>query len=123
MYKYKYTCFTAFTVKRYSCKIDFSRTADEVSCQVRGLSPFPLSFTKLPDGRMIKFISAKKASGSTEAKPGTIVSLDNGFEVACGGGTKLHVTAVLPEGKGRMKAEDFVHGRRIALGDMLKWEM
>ena len=51
------------------------------------------------------------------------VSLNNGFEVACGGGTKLHVTAVLPEGKGRMKAEDFVHGRRIALGDMLKWEM
>ena len=46
-----------------------------------------------------------------------------GLEVACGGGTKLHVTAVLPEGKGRMKAEDFVHCRRIALGDMLKWEM
>ena len=113
----------AAKIVKADCKIDFSRTADEISCQVRGLSPFPLSFTKLPDGRMIKFISAKKAGGYTEAKPGTIVSLENGFEVACGKGTKLHVTAVLPEGKGRMKAEDFVHGRRIALGDMLKWEM
>lgn len=110
-------------ITKADCKIDFSRTADEISCQVRGLSPFPLSFTKLPDGRMIKFISAHKAGGYTEAKPGTIVSLENGFEVACGKNTKLHVTAVLPEGKGRMKAEDFVHGRRIALGDMLKWEL
>lgn len=110
-------------ITKADCKLDFSRTADELSCQIRGLSPFPLAFTKLPDARMLKIISAKKAPGSTEAKPGTVVSLNNGFEVACGGGTKLHVTAVLPEGKGRMKAEDFVHGRRIALGDMLKWEM
>ena len=72
---------------------------------------------------MLKIISAHRAPGSTEAKPGTIVSLNDGFEIACGGGTKLHVTAVLPEGKGRMKAVDFVHGRRIALGDMLKWEL
>ena len=104
-------------------KLDFRKTADELSCIIRGLSPFPLSFTKLPDGRMIKFIYAERAGGSTEAKPGTVVSLEKGFEVACGGGTKLKVTAVLPEGKGRMKAEDFIHGRRLSLGDMLKWEM
>ncbi|MBQ8474313.1 MAG: methionyl-tRNA formyltransferase [Clostridia bacterium] len=110
-------------ITKEDCKLDFSRTADELSCQIRGLSPFPLAFTKLPDARLLKIVSAHKASGSTEAKPGTIVSLEGGFEVACGGGTKLKVTGVLPEGKGRMKAEDFVHGRRIALGDMLKWEL
>ncbi len=110
-------------ITKADCRLDFSRTADELSAQIRGLSPFPLAFTKLPDARMLKIISAHRAPGSTEAKPGTVVSLNNGFEIACGGGTKLHVTAVLPEGKGRMKAEDFVHGRRIALGDMLKWEM
>ncbi len=113
----------AHKITKADCRLDFSRTADELSCQVRGLSPFPLAFTKLPDARMLKVISAHRALGSTEAKPGTVVSLKDGFEVACGGGTKLHITAVLPEGKGRMKAEDFVHGRRISLGDMLKWEI
>ncbi len=113
----------AAKITKADCKLDFSKTADQLSCQIRGLSPFPLAFTKLPDARMLKIISAHRAPGSTEAKPGTIISLNDGFEIACGGGTKLHVTAVLPEGKGRMKAEDFVHGRRIALGDMLKWEM
>lgn len=113
----------AAKITKADCKLDFSRTADELSAQIRGLSPFPLAFTKLPDARMLKIISAHRAAGSTEAKPGTVISLKDGFEIACGGGTKLHVTAVLPEGKGRMKAEDFVHGRRIALGDMLKWEL
>ncbi len=112
----------AHKITKADCRLDFSRTADELSAQIRGLSPFPLAFTKLPDARMLKIINAHRAPGSTEAKPGTVVSLSDGFEIACGGGTKLRVTAVLPEGKGRMKAVDFVHGRRIALGDMLKWE-
>lgn len=116
------SCYAA-KITKDDCKLDFSQTADQLSARIRGLSPFPLAFTKLPDARMLKIISAHRAPGSTEAKPGTIVSLNDGFEIACGGGTKLHVTAVLPEGKGRMKAVDFVHGRRIALGDMLKWEL
>lgn len=116
------SCYAA-KITKDDCKLDFSQTADQLSARIRGLSPFPLAFTKLPDARMLKIISAHRAPGSTEAKPGTIVSLNDGFEIACGSGTKLHVTAVLPEGKGRMKAVDFVHGRRIALGDMLKWEL
>ena len=116
------SCYAA-KITKDDCKLDFSQTADQLSARIRGLSPFPLAFTKLPDARMLKIISAHRASGSTEAKPGTIVSLNDGFEIACGGGRKLHVTVVLPEGKGRMKAVDFVHGRRIALGDMLKWEL
>ena len=46
----------------------------------------------------------------------------DGFEVVVGGGKKIKITAVVPEGKGRMSAGDFVRGRRIDLGDVLKWE-
>ena len=41
------------------------------------------------------------------------------FTVACGEGA-LKVTGVIPEGKGRMSAGDFVRGRRIAVGDILE---
>ncbi|MBQ4066319.1 MAG: methionyl-tRNA formyltransferase, partial [Clostridia bacterium] len=79
--------------------------------------------TKTPDGRLLKIASAVVASGSSEAAPGTVTVVDkNGFEVVCGNGKKIRVTEVLPEGKGKMSAADFVRGRRIEAGDKLAWE-
>ena len=79
--------------------------------------------TKTPDGRLLKIISAEAATGASEAKPGTVAAMDNnGFEVVCGGGKKIRIKEVLPEGKGRMTAADFVRGRRIEKGERLTWE-
>jgi methionyl-tRNA formyltransferase len=44
---------------------------------------------------------------------------DGFFTVACGEGA-LRVTAVIPEGKGKMGAGDFVRGRKISIGDVLE---
>lgn len=105
------------------CIIDFSKTVPELLCLIRALSPFPLAKTKTPDSRLLKIISAEAASGYSEAAPGTVTVVDkDGFEVACGGGKKIRITAVLPEGKGRMSAADFVRGRRIEAGDKLQWQ-
>ena len=55
-----------------------------------------------------------------DALVGTVLSLDNGvITVACGEGTALDILRVLPEGKGRMEAADFIRGRKIAVGDVL----
>lgn len=105
------------------CIIDFSRPAPELLCFIRALSPFPLAKTRTPDARLLKIISAEAASGFSEAAPGTVAVVDkNGFEVVCGGKRKIRINAVLPEGKGRMSAADFVRGRRIEAGDRLKWQ-
>ena len=59
----------------------------------------------------------------SEANPGTVSVVDkDGFEIVCGEKKKIRVKEVLPEGKGRMTAADFVRGRRIEAGEMLKWE-
>ena len=51
---------------------------------------------------------------------GNTISLDNGvITVACGNGTALDLLRVLPEGKGRMDAGDFIRGRKIFVGDLL----
>ncbi len=110
-------------ITKADCIIDFALPQDKLLSKIRGLSPFPLSCTKTPDGRLLKIISATVASGASEAKPGTVCAVDNeGFEVVCGGGKKIRVKEVLPEGKGRMTAADFVRGRRIEKGERLAWE-
>lgn len=113
----------AAKITKDDCSIDFSAPAAEILRRVRGLSPFPLAYTKTPDGRILKIISAKACPGASEARPGTVAAVNaEGFEVACGDGKKIRVTAVLPEGKGRMSAADFVRGRRLEAGDLLKWQ-
>ncbi|MBQ3527213.1 MAG: methionyl-tRNA formyltransferase [Clostridia bacterium] len=110
-------------ITKDDCIIDFSLDREKLLCRIRGLSPFPLAVTKTPDGRLLKIVSAVAAGGASEAKAGTVCALQkDGFEVVVGGGKKIKVTAVVPEGKGKMSAGDFVRGRRIELGDVLKWE-
>jgi len=110
----------AAKIEKSDCVIDFSRSAKEIHDQIRGLSPIPLSFTHTPDGKMLKVSESRMGrKDGVCAAPGTVVSLDGGLiEVACGEGTVL-LSAVLPEGKKRMRASDFINGRKINVGDVL----
>lgn len=109
----------AAKIEKRDCVIDFSKDVCEIHNCIRGLSPMPLAFTHTPDGKMLKVVNAQR--GRTEgavAVPGTVISVEDGIEVACGQGTIIF-TSVKPEGKGTMGAMDFVRGRKIAVGDML----
>ena len=99
--------------------IDFSKDAHTVHNTVRGLSPIPLAFTHTPDGKLLKIVETRvgKTTGVL-AEPGTVLSLDGALEVACGEGSVL-VLRLLPEGKGRMSAADYIRGRRLCVGDRL----
>ena len=110
----------AAKIEKADCLIDFSRSAREIHCLIRGLSPIPLSFTHTADGKLLKVISAERVDKSYDAPAGTVVSLDDGgITVACGEDA-VKLTYVLPEGKGRMPAADFIRGRKVSLGDILK---
>ena len=110
----------AAKIEKADCVIDFTKSANEVHNQIRGLSPIPLSFTYTPDGKMLKVCATEvtKREG-TLAPCGTVLSLAGGkIEVACGVGS-VSILSVLPEGKKRMAASDFINGRKIAVGDVL----
>ena len=111
----------AAKIEKPDCLLDFSKSAEEVHNLIRGLSPIPLTFTHTPDGKLLKVTSARIADrDSVSDKPaGCVVSLDGEITVACGKG-KLALTGVLPEGKGRMGAAEFIRGRKINIGDILK---
>ena len=110
----------AAKIEKSDCLIDFTKPACGVHNQIRGLSPIPLAFTYTPDGKMLK-VSATEVSGhgGVLAPAGTVLSLSGGkIEVACGCGS-IFILSVLPEGKKRMAAADFINGRKIAVGDVL----
>jgi len=107
-------------ITKEDCLLDFSRDARTVHNQIRGLSPIPLSFTHTPDGKLLKVTSARICDEAKEHETvGEVLSLDGGITVACARGS-ITLLGVLPEGKSRMSAEDFIRGRKVAIGDILK---
>ncbi len=108
----------AAKIEKADCLIDFTHSAREIHNQVRGLSPIPLAFTKL-NGKLLKIITTCIPGTDTEKAPGTVLSIDHGIIAVATGAGILHITEVLPEGKGRMSAAAFVNGKKIAVGDVL----
>ncbi len=112
----------AAKIEKNDCLIDFSKTPREIFNLVRGLSPLPLAFTHTPDGKILKVVSCKCATSDdtqVNAAPGTVVSLDGGIGIACAGGS-VKILEVIPQGKGRMSARDFIRGRKISVGEIFK---
>lgn len=100
--------------------LNFGESAVALHNRIRGMSPFPLSYCYLPSGSMLKIVKAKVSDKkSPSAQVGEVISLDGGaITVACAD-TAIDVLAVLPEGKGRMPARDYINGRKINVGDIL----
>ena len=107
-------------ITKEDCKLDFTKDAEEVHNLIRGLSPIPLTFTRTPDGKLLKVVKAHIAKG--EGAPGEVLSLSDKGEgeivVACGKGA-VALTVVVPEGKGKMRAADMIRGRKIHVGEWL----
>ena len=111
----------AAKIEKSDCLLDFSLDAKTLHDLIRGLSPIPLSFTHTPDGKLLKVVESRifDAERTVKALPGTVLSVGEDIKVVCGKGI-LSLLTVVPEGKGRMSAADFVRGRKIAEGDLLR---
>ena len=97
--------------------IDWSKSAHEIDCLIRGLNPWPIALTTL-SGERLKVFAAEKAAGNGE--PGTVLEADpkKGLTVACGEGA-LGLTEIQLVGGKRMKATDFLRGHVIEVGTKL----
>ena len=113
----------AAKIEKADCVLDFSRRAEELHDQIRGLSPFPLAFTRTADGKMLKVTEARvEKRDGVQGEAGKVLSLDGGcVTIACGEGS-ISLLGVLPEGKGRMTASAWINGRKVQVGDVLSAE-
>lgn len=112
-------------IDKSELKIDFSKSAESIHNLIRGVYPSLSAYGFLVNakGRKMLKIASSFYTHSDSGKPfGTVISCDdkkNEICIACGKGT-LTVCEVIPEGKGKMKASDYIRGRQIQTGDMLE---
>jgi methionyl-tRNA formyltransferase len=94
-----------------TCKIDWSKTVDEIYNLIRGLSPYPCAFTYLSN-KMLKIYKAKKEIEVNAFDNGSVHTDGKTFlKFACSNGF-IHVTDLQLEGKKKMSVEDFLRGWR-----------
>ena len=95
--------------------IDWSAPADDVVRRVRALAPDPGARTRFR-GRVLKAYAARPEEAAGE--PGTVATAEGALIVAAGEGA-VALEEVLPEGKRRMSAAEFIHGYRPEPGERL----
>lgn len=110
------SCYAKMLTKEMS-KINFSKSAQEIHNQVRGLNSWPSAVAVL-NGKKIKIHRTVTADGSGEA--GQVLSLSP-FVVACGTGA-VEILELQPEGKKKMSAQSFVNGLHNVKAENLKFE-
>ncbi len=106
-------------ITKETALIDWSKNANDIHNQVRGLCPVPKAFT-FYEGKQLKICRSLVSDKKTKEAPGSIISRDNSsFSVACGGGSVLDVLAIQAEGKKLMDVCDYLRGNSIDVGVIL----
>ena len=94
------------------CPIDWSKTAQQVHDQVRGLNPWPTA-TATIGGTFFKIHSTVLVEGS--GQPGQILGLTKtGLQIACGQGA-VEIRILQAEGGKRMEAPDYFRGHPLEI--------
>ncbi|WP_131926349.1 methionyl-tRNA formyltransferase [Hazenella coriacea] len=105
-------------IKRDDEKIDWSRSAKQLTNQIRGLHPWPVAFT-VWHGKPFKIWWAHVLEESADAIPGTVKRVDEeGIVVSTGEGC-LKLTDIQPAGKKRMSVSEFIRGHQMEAGERL----
>jgi len=105
-------------LKKEDGLIDWLRSVNEIERRVRGLDPWPGSYTFM-SGKLLKVHRTKIISNDHMANPGEIVRADaGGFWVATGAGV-IGLEEVQLENKKRLPGVEFIKGARIKVGDRL----
>ena len=99
-------------LQKSEATIDWNKSADAISKQVRAFNPFPVA-TAMLNGEVCRIWMATKKSGKGLA--GQVVATNETIDVACGEGVLSIHELQLPGGK-RLKAREFLTGRQLPAG-------
>jgi methionyl-tRNA formyltransferase len=99
-------------LKKEDGATDWSLTAQQIYNRIRGLDPWPGTFTTFR-GQVTQFWGRPGVAGGVAGNPGTIRVAHGQVFAFCGGGTWLQLTEVRLEGRKRVAARDFANGARL----------
>lgn len=100
-------------------RLDWTLSAAEIDCQIRGLSPFPGAwFHYTPAGETeplrMKALMSRIEDGDASAKPGQL--LDDELLVQCGNGRAVRLLKAQKPGSKAMTAQDLLRGLSFPTG-------
>ncbi len=105
----------AHKLEKSEAALDWSRSAQALSRQVRAFNPFPVAHTTL-NGEVCRIWMATDLPGQAEA--GKIVDITDGIQVGCGEGILRIEELQMPGGK-RLTAKEFLQGHSLKAGQFL----
>ena len=105
-------------IKKQLGNIDWTKSAKEIECLIRGLNPWPSAYTKLA-GKTLKIWDAEVVEVDTTKEPGVITTVGKKELLVQTGSGQLSLKEVQLEGKKRMEVDAFLRGCQVAEGDRL----
>ncbi|MDO5448352.1 MAG: methionyl-tRNA formyltransferase [Clostridia bacterium] len=94
------------------CPIDWTRDAQTIHNQIRGLNPWPTATTE-QNSVIFKVHMSHLTSRTTDKAPGTITVDKGQLFVATGDGKELEITELQPQGGKRMPVADYLRGHTL----------
>jgi methionyl-tRNA formyltransferase len=101
--------------------IDWTRTAEQVCCQVRAMQPWPTAYTfwhrpEQPPYRLI-VIKAVTLPAEKALPPGTVANVTKDSLAVAAGNGWVSLVKVQPAGKRVMEVAEFLRGHRVQVGE------
>ena len=101
-------------------RIDWTKPAAEIDCQIRGLSPAPGAWCEADLGQgpvRLKVLFSELTDHATIAAPGA--SIDDRLSIACGDGRAVRLLRLQKPGGKPLSARDFLAGTPLPEGTQL----
>ena len=108
------TCYASMLKKELG-HIDWNKSADDIEHLVRGLYPWPGTFTFL-NGKMMKICAVALSDCPVSGKPGELCEVTKDSLIVNTGEGTLEIKELQPEGKKRMTVHDFLLGNKLEKG-------
>lgn len=102
-------------LKKEDGLIDWSKSASEIHCLIRGLDPWPSAFCFL-DNKRHRLFSPEIVHRETVEPAGTLLQADKRGLLIATGSDCLLIREIQPEGKKRMSVESFLCGANLSPG-------
>ena len=103
-------------LQKSEATIDWNKSADAISKQVRAFNPFPVA-TAILNGEVCRIWMATKKPGKGRA--GEVMATNETIDIACGEDVLCVHELQLPGGK-RLKAREFLTGRQLTVGSQFE---
>ncbi len=111
------TEYAEMLTRQHGC-IDWTKSAAQIECLIRGMNPWPSAYTKF-HGKTLKIWSASVVDEHAKSGvPGTAAQVDKHSLLIQTGEGLLSVEELQPEGKKRMDIDAFLRGYPVKQGEI-----